>query len=68
MTDAKCRDNSRVRILGAVAVEFARAGYSATSIRDIAATAGNIPDSVYHHFASKEDGLAAVRSRRDASL
>ena len=68
MTDAKRRDNPRGRIPGAAAVEFARAGYSATSMRGIAAAAGNLPDSVYHHFGSKEDRLAAVRRGREASL
>ena len=46
MTDTKRRDNRRGRIPGAAAVEFARAGYSATSMRDIAAAAGNLPDSM----------------------
>ena len=48
MTDAKRRDNPRGRIPGAAAVEFARAGYSAISARDIAAAAGILPDSMYH--------------------
>ena len=59
-TDGKRRDNRRGRILDAAAVEFARSGYSATSVRDIAAAAGILPGSMYYHFASKEDLLAAV--------
>ena len=61
-TDAKRRDNRRGRILDAAAVEFARSGYSATSVRDIAAAAGILPGSMYYHFASKEDLLAAVHA------
>ena len=61
-SDAKRRDNRRGRILDAAAVEFARAGYSATSVRDIAAAAGILPGSMYYHFASKEDLLAAVHA------
>ena len=59
-TDGKRRDNRRGRILDAAAIEFARSGYSATSVRDIAAAAGILPGSMYYHFASKEDLLAAV--------
>ena len=61
-TDGKRRDNRRGRILDAAAVEFARSGYSATSVRDIAAAAGILPGSMYYHFASKEDLLAAVHA------
>ena len=61
-SDAKRRDNRRGRILDAAAVEFARSGYSATSVRDIAAAAGILPGSMYYHFASKEDLLAAVHA------
>lgn len=61
-TDAKRRDNRRGRILDAAAVQFARSGYSATSVRDIAAAAGILPGSMYYHFASKEDLLAAVHA------
>ena len=60
--DAKRRDNRRGRILDAAAVEFARAGYSAASVRDIASAAGILPGSMYYHFASKEDLLAAVHA------
>ncbi len=61
-TDGKRKDNRRGRILDAAAVEFARSGYSATSVRDIAAAAGILPGSMYYHFASKEDLLAAVHA------
>jgi AcrR family transcriptional regulator len=34
---------------------FGVAGYSATTMNDIAAAAGVLPGSLYHHFSSKED-------------
>ena len=61
-TDAKRGNNRRGRILDAAAVQFARSGYSATSVRDIAAASGILPGSLYYHFASKEDLLAAVHA------
>lgn len=54
------QDNRRVAILDASAALFARRGFHATSLRDIAAAAGMLPGSVYYHFASKEDLLLAV--------
>ncbi len=59
-TDRRRKDNRRDRILDAAAVQFAKAGYSATSVRDIATAAGILPGSMYYHFASKEDLLATV--------
>ena len=60
--DGKRKDDRRARILDAAAVRFAKAGYSATSVRDIAAAAGILPGSLYYHFSSKEDLLAAVHA------
>jgi AcrR family transcriptional regulator len=54
------QDNRRRSILDAAARLFARRGYHATSMRDIAASAEMLPGSVYYHFASKEALLLAV--------
>jgi AcrR family transcriptional regulator len=54
------QDNRRRSILDAAARLFARQGYHATSMRDIAAAADMLPGSVYYHFASKETLLLAV--------
>lgn len=60
----------RHRLLLNVAAElFAERGYDRTSMRDIAASAGLQPGSIYHYFSSKEDlfitvhreGLTSVR-------
>jgi AcrR family transcriptional regulator len=56
----KRRDNRREHILDAAAAQFAKSGYSATSVRDIATAAGMLPGSMYYHFSSKEDLLGAV--------
>lgn len=44
----------RKLILDIAARLFARGGYSATTVRDIADEAGILSGSLYHHFASKE--------------
>ena len=53
-------DNRLHAVLDAAAKLFAGRGYSATSMRDIAAAAGMLPGSLYYHFAAKEELLAAV--------
>lgn len=44
----------RKLILDIAARLFARGGYSATTVRDIADEAGILSGSLYHHFSSKE--------------
>lgn len=39
---------------------FARGGFDATSMRDIAGEAGMLAGSMYYHFPSKNDLIAAV--------
>lgn len=51
---------SRDRILSVSARLFAQGGFEATSMRDIAGGAGMLAGSLYHHFASKNDLIAAV--------
>ncbi|PWR21638.1 TetR/AcrR family transcriptional regulator [Zavarzinia compransoris] len=47
-------------IIDAAAHSFAKAGYDATTMRDIAALTGILPGSIYYHFKSKEDLFLAV--------
>lgn len=49
-------DSSRTdEIRGVAARLFESAGYSATTMHDIATATGVLPGSLYHHFASKEE-------------
>lgn len=52
--------NRREAVLAAAARRFFRDGYAAASMRDIAADAGMQASSIYYHFPSKADLLAAV--------
>ena len=45
---------TRESILRATAKIYVTEGYAGTTIRDIAATQGLLPGSIYHHFSSKE--------------
>lgn len=53
-------DNRSSELLDAAAALFARRGYAATSMRDIALAVKMLPGSLYYHFASKEELLVAV--------
>ncbi len=53
-------DNRLPELLDAAARLFARHGYAATSMRDIAMEIKMLPGSLYYHFPSKEDLLLAV--------
>jgi len=56
--------NSRLpQILDAAAHLFCERGFQGTSVRDIALAVGILPGSLYSHFATKEDLLAAVYTR-----
>ncbi|NLA37272.1 MAG: helix-turn-helix transcriptional regulator, partial [Actinobacteria bacterium] len=44
----------RDELLGLAATMFAERGLRATTVRDIADSAGILSGSLYHHFASKE--------------
>ena len=52
--------NRRQDLLDAAARLFARQGFHATSIRDIARAVGMLPGSLYYHVASKDELLLAV--------
>lgn len=53
-------DNRLPELLDAAARLFARHGYSATSMRDIAVEVKMLSGSLYYHFPSKEELLLAV--------
>lgn len=53
-------DSGRDRILDAAALLFRNRGYSGTSLRDIANAAGMKAGSIYYHFPSKNEIVAAV--------
>lgn len=64
MTDLRDRipregtpSDRRLELLAAAAQRFAMRGYAATSMRDIAADAGLLAGSMYHHFDSKDEML-----------
>ena len=50
----------RAQILDLAAQRFARDGYEATSIRDIAAEANILPGSIYSHFENKAEMLNSI--------
>ena len=52
--------NRRRDLLDAAARLFARQGFHAASMRDIARAVGMLPGSLYYHFASKDELLLAV--------
>ena len=54
MNQAEKSQRSREQILEAALELFSHRGYGATSVRDIAATAGVSTGNVYHHFPDKE--------------
>jgi AcrR family transcriptional regulator len=53
-------ERSRSAILDAALELFSHRGYGATSMRDIAGTAGVSTGSVYHHFKDKESIFQAL--------
>jgi AcrR family transcriptional regulator len=52
--------NRRQALLDAAARLFARRGFHAASMREIARAAGMLPGSLYYHVASKDELLLAV--------
>jgi TetR/AcrR family transcriptional repressor of uid operon len=56
-----------IRILDAAERVFARAGFHAATMQDVAAEAGMSPGNLYRYFASK-DAIIAGMAERDRSL
>lgn len=54
------RESTRERILAAASDLFARAGYQATTVKDIARECQLTDPALYYHFASKRDILTAL--------
>ena len=57
---AASKQDARQALLGAAAELFTAAGYTATTTRAIAESAGLRQASLYYHFPAKEDILAAL--------
>lgn len=57
---APARVQRRAEIIAAAAWIFARDGYAAVGMRDVAEAVGIRGASLYHHFASKEEILYAI--------
>jgi AcrR family transcriptional regulator len=55
-------------ILAGARSEFARRGYEATTVRDIAQAADIRPSSLYRHFASKREMLQGIMERFSGRL
>jgi AcrR family transcriptional regulator len=58
----------RGQILDAARREFARRGYEATTVRDIAQAVDIRPSSLYRHFGSKQEILEAIVDRYSGQL
>lgn len=56
-------ERTRQRVLDAASHAFANAGFSRTTVEQIAATAGVSKAIVYHHFGSKEAILESLLER-----
>lgn len=50
-------------VVESAAKEFAKHGYDATTMRNIAAMTGILPGSMYYYFSSKEELFAAVHEK-----
>jgi len=50
-------------VVEAAAKQFAKHGYDATTMRNIAALTGILPGSLYYYFRSKEELFAAVHEK-----
>ena len=59
-TQAERREGTRVRLLDAAVLVFARRGYYAAGVAEIAAEAGCSTGALYDHFGSKEKLFLAV--------
>jgi AcrR family transcriptional regulator len=63
-TRAQSKQQTRAELLDAAAVVFARKGFAATSVNDVAEQAGRTTGAIYAHFASKADLFLALLDAR----
>ena len=63
-TSSEIRVDTRERILAAAIPLFARRGFQACTVKEIATEVGIKPPGLYAHFTSKEAILAAAMSRQ----
>ena len=61
-------ERTRNRLLDEGERQFARRGYRGVSLRDVAAKAGVQPNTIQHHFGSKERFFQSVLCRWDQQL
>lgn len=66
LTRAEARAQTRRRLLDAAAATFARKGYDAASVEEIAEAAGYSVGAVYSNFSGKEQLFSELRSERAA--
>lgn len=64
LTRAEAKAQTRSRLLDAAAQQFARKGYGAASVEDIADTAGYTIGAVYSNFGSKTQLMAELIASR----
>lgn len=64
MTRAQSKEQTRRRLLDAAAQVFARRGYAAASVEEVAESAGFSVGAVYSNFAGKDDLFAALMTDR----
>jgi AcrR family transcriptional regulator len=60
LTRAESREQTRKRLLAAAAELFAKNGFDATSVDDVAEAAGFSKGALYYNFASKDDLFEAL--------
>jgi AcrR family transcriptional regulator len=61
-------EHVRTRLLNAAVRVFDRKGYTAASVREVAAMAGVTKPAVYYHFGSKEGLLVAILRQAERQL
>ncbi|MDX1873738.1 TetR/AcrR family transcriptional regulator [Mycolicibacterium sp. 120266] len=67
LTRAESRERTRRQLLDAAAHVFARRGYAAASVEEIAESAGFSVGAVYSNFANKDELFAALMTDRAAN-
>jgi AcrR family transcriptional regulator len=66
VTRTEAKERTRAELLEAAATVFARRGYAAASVQEIADVAGRTTGAIYAHFATKEELFLALLDERQA--